>query len=104
LTLSRKHYEQVAERLGWPEGAADAVFAFEAQHSDYTVWWSNGIYHVACRGENFRSGFSAAELSELEPLVIEAEKTKAEQAAKAVARQLWYQFDATTGDQAPECS
>jgi hypothetical protein len=68
-----RNRELIAERLGWPAGALEAVRQLEAQHPGYSVFWGKGRVSdprpgfYAMRGEGFRRrtfyGATAANLS-----------------------------------------
>jgi hypothetical protein len=40
--VKERNRELIAERLGWPEGALEAVRQLEGQHPGYSVFWGEG--------------------------------------------------------------
>lgn len=42
--LREKNRELIAGRLHWPDGALEAVRKLEAEHSGYSVYWSDGVW------------------------------------------------------------
>ena len=42
--LRDRNRELISQRLGWPDGAVDAVRKLESEHDGYLVYWADGVW------------------------------------------------------------